>query len=30
VEKFQTEYGLKKVDGLPGKETMNKIYDILT
>ena len=29
VEKFQTEYKLK-VDGLPGKETMNKIYDILT
>ena len=29
VEKFQKSNGLK-VDGLPGKETMNKIYDILT
>lgn len=28
VKKFQTDNGCK-VDGLPGKETMNKIYDIL-
>ncbi len=30
VEKFQTENKLEKIDGLPGKETMNKIYEILT
>ncbi len=30
VEKFQTEYWLQKIDWLPGKETMNKMYELLT